>query len=484
MQSVTDPMAPDDAGRAAPLTLCVDLDGTLIRSDLLYESFIAVVTTRPWLLFLIPLWLLRGRAVLKAELAARYALEPALLPYDQRVLTYLTAEKARGRPIVLATAADSHLARAVAAHLGLFDEVLASADGHNLAGVRKAEALRARYGAFEYIGDGSRDRPVWSAASRVGVANAAPSLLRRLTPDVSFARETGAARGLLKALRPHQWSKNLLVFVPIVTAGHIDDAHAWLAAALAFVSFCATASAIYVINDLADLAADRAHPRKRRRPFASGAVPLSPAVIALGPVLLLAGLGGAVAGGIALPLGLYAAVSLTYSVWLKKLPLVDVFALAFLYVVRLIVGGVATGFTLSLWLLGFSAFLFLGLAFVKRVAELFGAGTQAGLGHRRGYLVDDRMMLTLMGVASSFAASLLLTLYVQSPEVASRYGTATILWGLVPLILFWQLRLWLSTSRGYMVDDPIVYSARDWVSWLVSLVAVGLLVAASKLDAF
>jgi 4-hydroxybenzoate polyprenyltransferase len=347
--------------------------------------------------------------------------------------------------------------------------------------------LLERFGAFEYIGNARDDLAVWQHASRVAVANPSRSVRRYIArgvpPSMLFPGDGIPWGALLRALRPHQWSKNLLVFVPIVTASQFTNGTAWLAAVLAFYSFCATASGIYLINDLTDLAADRMHPRKRYRPFASGAVPLSPEVLALGPLLVILGLGGAIASGVALPLALYAGTSLGYSVWLKTLPLVDVFTLAFLYVSRMIVGGIATGFVLSLWLLGFSAFLFLALALVKRVAELTAAELRGNL-RRRGYMTEDRQMLTLMGVGSTFASAVLLTLYVQSAEVASRYSAPLILWLLVPLILFWQLRLWLSTSRGYMHDDPIVYSGRDWVSWLVSLCAVALMIAASRFKPF
>ncbi|WP_325680981.1 UbiA family prenyltransferase [Rhodopila sp.] len=484
------PMAPTAQVDMASMPLCVDLDGTLIRTDLLLESFVAVMAARPWLLLLVPLWLLRGKAFLKSRLADRFELHPALLPYDQRVLDYVAAQKAQGRTVALVTAANQRLARQVADHLGLFDIVMASDARHNLGGRNKAAALVERFGAFEYIGNGRTDLAVWRNAARVTVANPSrglrPGTLRRhlsRAPDLLFPRPDRAWKGLAKALRPHQWSKNLLVFVPIITANQLGNLPAWGHAALAFASFCATASAIYIINDLTDLAADRAHPRKRRRPFASGAIPLSLPVLALGPVLLILGLAGAAISGVALALGLYAAASLTYSLWLKKLPLVDVFTLAFLYVSRMIVGGLATGFVLSLWLLGFSAFLFLALAMVKRVAEL--QATEAkGSVKRRGYHTQDAPMLTTMGVASSFAASVLLTLYVQSDEVAARYSAPYVLWLLVPLILFWQLRLWLSTSRGYMHDDPIVYSGRDWVSWLVSACAVVLMAVAGHVSPF
>ena len=254
---------------------------------------------------------------------------------------------------------------------------------------------------------------------------------------------------------------------------------AWLAATSAFVGFSLTASGVYILNDLTDLAADRRHLRKQRRPFASGMVPVL-AGIMLSPFLLAAGLAIAWYAGIFPPLILYVVVSLGYTLRAKELPLVDVFCLTFLYVVRLFAGGLATGFYLSQWLLGFSAFLFLSLAFIKRVAELSAAVRDSTRISRRGYLVDDYLILKMMGVGSSFASCVLLALFVQSPEVATRYASPALLWVLVPLILFWQLRLWLSTTRGYMHDDPIVYAARDWVSWIASATGAAIMLLASQ----
>jgi 4-hydroxybenzoate polyprenyltransferase len=276
-------------------------------------------------------------------------------------------------------------------------------------------------------------------------------------------------------MRPHQWAKNLLVFVPLVAARAIGDLPGWGAAGMIFLAFCLTASGIYLVNDLCDLAADRRHPAKSRRPFASGALPVQWGLVAA-PLLLLLGLAiGAAVGTLSLLL-IYAGCSLAYSLWLKSRPLVDVFLLAALYGLRLLAGGEATGYHVSAWLLAFSSFVFLGLAIVKRVAELrslpAGRGTRAA---GRGYGADDLPIMQLMGVASSFVASLVLALYVQS-ELGSPLGREpTVAWVLVPLVLFWQCRVWLATSRGRMNDDPIVFAARDWVSWLVAGCAFGVL---------
>jgi 4-hydroxybenzoate polyprenyltransferase len=464
------------------LPLCVDLDGTLIHTDLMAETLMSMLASKPWLALKLPLWLASGRAVLKRNICRNAVFDPATLPYDERVLAYVKAQKAAGRRIVLATASVRPLALAVAEHLGCFDEVVATDGDANLSGSRKAAALAQRFGRFAYIGNHRKDVAVWERSASVGIANAPPALVAnvqgRLPMEVVFPRRHGLARQFVKALRPHQWCKNLLIFVPILTANHLGHVADWVGGLLGFAAFSLAASGIYVLNDMTDLAADRAHPRKRARPFASGRLPL-PAGFVLAPALLAAGL---LLGGLAaiLPvLLLYAVTSISYSLRLKVLPLVDVFVLAMLYVVRLYAGGQATGNALSFWLLGFSAFLFLGLALVKRVAELVGAGSGSAKLSRRGYYPDDIPLLKMMGLGAGFSASLLLALYVQSPDVAARYLSPGALWVLVPLVLFWQMRLWLSTSRGQMHDDPIVYSARDWVSWVVSAAAVGTILLAN-----
>jgi 4-hydroxybenzoate polyprenyltransferase len=479
-ESVAMMEAADRTSVASPL--CVDLDGTLVHTNLLYENLIAMLTAKPWLAVFLPLWLLKGRAYFKMRIADHAVLDPALLPYDERVLDYLHREKEQGRVLILATASIQSQAQAIADHLGLFDAVFASGAGHNLKGSAKASLLREKLGRFSYIGNAHGDTAVWNGAETVGIANAPRKLARFIAADhvveVEIPRRHRSALTIIKALRPHQWAKNLLVFVPILTANHLSDPAAWAAALLAFVAFSFTASGIYVLNDLTDLAADRRHLRKRHRAFASGMVPV-PLGMALGPVLLVLGLAIAWVGGILSALAFYGAVSLSYTLRAKELPLVDVFCLSFLYVARLFAGGLATGFHVSQWLVGFSTFFFLGLAFIKRVAELSTAQRDSKKVSRRGYLPEDVTMLNMMGVSSSFISCVLLALFVQSPEVAARYASPATLWLLVPLILFWQLRLWLSTTRGYMLDDPIVYGARDWVSWVTFATVVAIMILAN-----
>ncbi len=465
------------------LPLCVDLDGTLVRSDTLVESLVSGV--RNWRIWRALLTLFtKGRAAMKQQIAQLQPISAATLPYNEELLEYLRTEKARGRKLILVTAADQTTADSVNAHLQLFESVLASDGLHNLKGERKAVVLVDLFGerGFVYAGNDRSDLAVWRRAKSAVIVNASRSVTAKATRSTDVERHVNEARSqaraIFRALRPYQWVKNFLVLVPIATAHALNDASAWISASWTFVAFCATASGIYIINDLADLTADRLHARKRHRPFASGV--LSPQLgLCMTAALLTAGaLFATLSGAIAL-VALYATMSFFYSMWLKEFPLVDVFVLAGLYTLRLFAGGEAPGHLVSLWLLGFSSFFFLSLALVKRVSEMMTL-TQ-GRAVRRGYLAGDVAILQLMGIASGFTAIVILSLFVQDETTSLLYSSPALLWCTVPLILFWLCRIWLSTARGYMHDDPIVYAAKDWVSWLVSLAVFGTLAAAKTL---
>jgi 4-hydroxybenzoate polyprenyltransferase/phosphoserine phosphatase len=479
---------PTQAADAMALPLCVDLDGTLVRTDTLVEGFCALATDP--LVFKALRQLPNGRAAFKQAIAAGARMDPALLPYNETLLTYLRAQKADGRHLVLATAADQRVARAIAAHLGLFDDVIASDGTNNLKGEAKARALVTRFGVkgFCYAGNARSDLPIWRQAAAAIPVNTPASVVAQLrgTIPVEFVidDQPPVLRELIKAMRPHQWVKNILAFVPILTAHALTEPAAWIGGIIMFLGFCFTASAIYLVNDLLDIAADRAHPRKRLRPFARGAVPL-PIGAAAAAVLLIAGLTLAHIGHVAWVVALYALMSISYSFGLKQLPLVDVFMLGALYTIRLFGGGEATGHRLSLWLLGFSSFLFLSLALLKRVEEMMSLASSGGSrAARRGYAAADAPILTLFGVASSFASSIVLALFVQSEATAQNYASPSLLWFVVPLLLFWQCRMWLSGTRGYMHHDPIVYAARDRISWAIGAAVAAVLIAAKSIPLF
>lgn len=478
---------PDGATRGGvKLPLCVDMDGTLLRTDTLHEAAFAALQAGPAALLRLLRGLGAGKAALKAAAAALWRFDPATLPYSPAVLAHIEAERATGRRIILCTAAHRTIAEPIAAHLGLFDEVIATEGADNLRGARKAAVLVERFGqgGFAYIGNDATDLPVWAAAGEAVAANAPAGVVRQaeaLGRPVLHLRDAGSEglplRAVAKAVRPHQWLKNALCLVPPIASADFGLA-AWAGALTAMVAFSLMASGIYVVNDLCDLEADRAHPRKKRRPFASGALSLRTGAI-MAPLLIL---GGATLGWVAgiLPILLaYAVASIAYSLALKEQPLVDVFMLAGLYTIRLFGGGEASGHPVSLWLLSFSGFIFLSLALVKRVAELDRlAKANKRKVSRRGYTVEDASILRGFGSSASFASSVVLLLYIQSEVAARTYASPSVLWGCVPLLLLWQCRLWISTTRGYMDDDPIVYAARDWVSWAIFACLAGVVVLA------
>ena len=472
--------------------LCVDLDGTLVKSDTLVDSVLALARQHPADLLKIPGWIGEGKAALKRHIASAVSLDVEHLPYNKPLLEWLRAEQGRGRAIYLATAADRTLADRVADYLGFFAGVLASDGTINLAGGNKLAAFRSHFGeSFCYIGNARPDIEVLSACESPMVANPDRALTAGLarggiTVAGIFDDRSPRVKSWLKAIRLHQWAKNTLIFVPVLLA------HAWgvatlLAAAIAFVSFGLCASATYIINDLLDVEADRRHPRKRRRPFAAGDLSAFAGVAAVGLMLLasitvalflprvFAGMGGVHARGHAVSfldwLLIYTATTLTYSFYLKRKLLLDVFVLSGLYTVRLLAGSAATGVTISPWLAGFSVFFFLSLAFVKRFSELEGLRESGkSVTNGRGYFISDLEQLRSLGTGAAYAAVVVMTMYISNPETSSLYAHTTRLWLVVPVLLLWLSQVWMLASRGKMHDDPVVWACTDKRSLLLGVV--------------
>ncbi len=467
--------------RAIPLV--VDLDGTLILSDLLWETIVLFLKRHLAAVWRLPLWLLSGKAGFKERVAAGVELDPAALPYDRTLIAYIEAERALGREIVLATGAQQRLANQVASHLGLFDSVLATGNGINLTSHNKAGHLVRLYGkgGFDYIGNARADLPVWLASRDAYSVTATPFRLADGRDTVRVgAQRPGVIGALLNALRPRQWLKNLLVFTPML-ASHTLDLPTLQASLLAFAVFSLCASSAYLLNDALDAQDDRRHPVKRNRPIAIGALPLwlglaaSPvlAVLALAlcaflnPLLLAAA-------------GIYLASTVAYSMHLKRLLMVDIVALAILYTMRLLGGGAATGIAPSFWLLAFSFFIFLNLALLKRHSEL-GRLQRDGVDrtHGRGYTTADRLPVGIMGINAAFVSLLIFILYFQSENVLMLYARPAWLLGIVPLLAFWMGRLWMLSFRGEVNEDPVLYVSRDKVSLAVLGLCAALAVAAS-----
>ena len=451
--------------------LVVDLDGTLIHTDMLHESALQLFREHPLQALRIPFWLRAGKAVLKARLAERIHLDPKTLPYNQPLLDWLESERSSGRRLVLCTASDQKIARQIATHLGIFDEVIASDGQDNVAGERKAAALVERYGkkGFDYAGNSSTDLAVWAHARRAIVVNGKTGLTDRASAISELAEVFPPARQGLSAwrrvLRVHQWLKNILLFVPLLAAHDLTNLHAWGALLLAFVAFSLCASSVYIANDLMDLESDRLHPRKRKRPFAAGLVPAWKGVL-LAPVLLVASLwlGWQVGTAFLSWLLLYFSLTCVYSWRLKRLLLIDCLTLAMLYTLRIVAGAAAIGQPLSFWLLAFSIFLFLSLAFVKRYAELRLYRKGSGSLHGRGYHSDDAPIVQMMGIVAGYAAVLVLALYVNSDAIVALYEHPRLVWGAVPVVLFWVSWVWMRAHRGEMHDDPLVFAIKDRTS--------------------
>jgi len=467
--------------------LCVDLDGTLVKTDTLLEGLVQMLRRHPLALLLLPFWLLRGRAYLKRRVALCGSVNAALLPYRPEVLDLLRGEHAAGRTLVLATAADSIVAEAVAAHLGLFADVVASDGIHNLAGRSKLEALKMRYQdtGFSYIGNSSTDLAIWGGCREAIVIAAPGGLIRRVRrislPVMVLGARRHTARALLRSIRIHQWVKNALVFLPLACAHQLLAPDRFLRAVLAFFCFSLCASAVYTLNDIADLEADRRHPRKRSRPYASGELSLAAAAAIVSVFLALAFAGAfTLSVRFAALLLVYAAASLLYSLKLKSVPVLDVILLASFYTMRMMAGSAATGIEVSHWLLGFSLFLFFSLALVKRTSELRLVGIEDGLAARRGYLAEDAGQLATCGISSGLVAILVLALYIASPDVQTLYRLPELLWGVCPLLLYWVVRIWLLANRGHVHEDPVLFAMRDKASYAVGALVVLLIVFASR----
>jgi 4-hydroxybenzoate polyprenyltransferase/phosphoserine phosphatase len=478
---------------ATLLPLCVDLDGTLILADLSAESLLKAVRIAPWIVLFLPFWVLRGRGYLKEKLSRIAELDASVLPYDSRVVELVGRAKQSGRRTVLITGSHRKYAELVNAHLDIFDEVVATDAERNLTGSSKARYLQERFGdhGFEYVANGRVDLPVWKTAGAAVTVNAPRRVVRKAQrlglPHTDLPRARPSLKVWLKAIRIHQWAKNLLLFVPLIMAHRIFEAQLLTSVLVAFVSFGCCASAAYVINDLADLEADRYHLRKRKRPFAAGTLSVTAgiacAILLLGTGIVLALL---LPTAFQLTLGAYIVTTLFYSMHLKAVTSLDVLLLAGLYTLRVIAGAFAADLTLSFWLLAFSMFMFLCLALVKRVAELVDLRdreTTAANSKLRGreYNVQDIPILQTMGSSSGYLAVLVLALYINSAEVLQLYQSPQVLWLIAPLLLLWVTRLWVVTARGYMDEDPIFFAIKDPETWVTAACTGLILVGATQL---
>jgi 4-hydroxybenzoate polyprenyltransferase len=457
--------------------ICVDLDDTLVKTDILWESLFALLKINLAYIFLVPFWLLRGKAYLKQEITRRVTLDVTCLPYNSELLSFLIKVRQLGCQLALVTASNVKIAQQIADHLGIFTDILASDDKTNLSGAHKLRALIKKYGprGYDYAGNASVDLKIWTQARQAIVVGASSSFVQRVqritTVGHVFKARSISIRLLLRTIRVHQWAKNSLIFVPLITSHQASNGYVFLASLYAFVAFSLCASSLYVLNDCLDLEADRQHPQKRCRSFAAGDLPVSLS-FALVPALFCGGLFVASL----LPeffrtiLLAYSGLALSYSLYFKKFVLVDVLMLALLYTIRMYAGAVAIGVTLSHWLLIFSMFLFLSLALMKRFTEIRTIALRDQKVTRgRGYWAEDLEHIASVGAASGYISVLVLALYVNSNEVHALYSRPEILWLQCPLMLYWISLAWLLAYRGQMQEDPVVFALRDIKSYVVGL---------------
>lgn len=463
--------------------LCVDLDDTLLSTDVLWESILLLIKQQPWTLFILPFWYFQGRAHIKRRIAERVILDPSSLPYRQDVLDYLKQEHSQGRTIVLATGSDYQPAEAIATHLGIFAEVLASDGRNNLSGLPKSQKLVERFGerGFDYIGDNKKDLSVWAQAHSALLVDPTDQVLtqaKKSCPVIkTFHKESQSTTSLVQALRLGQWVKNILIFLPLLAAHQFDNWELNMQSLWAFFSFSLCASSIYILNDLLDLSADRRHPKKKHRPFASGALSIPYGLLMI-PTLFLGAIMIALttlSGSFLSLLSLYAATTTGYSLFFKQVAILDVLILAGLYTLRVLAGGIAIHVPISAWLLAFSMFLFLSLAFTKRYLELQYRKVRKNQElERRAYQGLDKQILATMGIISGYLSVLVLALYINSSDVLMRYQHPKVLWLTCPLLLYWISRNWLLAHRGALDDDPLILAVKDPHSYLIAI-AVGLL---------
>lgn len=452
--------------------LVVDLDGTLLHTDMLHESIIQSFRFNILALLKSIFLLFNGKASFKRYLASKTNFDPASLPYNKELLRWLEDQKELGRKLVLCTASDLIVAESIANHLEIFDEVIASDGLVNNAGENKANALKNKFGVcgYDYVGNSKADIPVWASAAKSILVNASSSLEIKAR-DVShvqyiFPRRKGMFKSFVRALRIHQWLKNVLLFVPLLAGHDISNELALHSLLLAFFSFGICASSVYILNDLLDLDSDRAHPSKKTRPFAAGELPIWFGVLSI-PLLLALSfyIAHLIIGPFSYVLFFYFIITCAYSLLLKRLVLIDCLVLALLYTIRIIAGALAVNHVLSFWLLAFSVFIFLSLAFVKRYTEM---GSQKLTAYDklngRGYYTSDASLIQTMGIASGYLSILVFSLYLDSEVVTRLYKSPQLIWGAIPVMLFWISWMWLQANHGKMHDDPLVFAIKNPIS--------------------
>ena len=457
--------------------LAVDLDGSLIKTDLLYESAIRLIFTKPWLVILLPFWLLSGKKYLKQQLDKSIVLETEHLPWNNELIHYLEEEKKSGRTIILCTGSWQNLADKVAAKFAFFTEAHGSDQNVNLTGASKAKFLVERYGEknFSYVGNETLDLKIWQHAKSAVVISSSSALAEKTsavcTVEKTFAGSGGLSfRSVLKQIRIHQWVKNALIFVPLITSHQLSDANLFFNATIAFIAYGLCASATYIINDLSDLTSDRKNDKKKYRPLAAGEISIPQGII-LSSILLTTSLviAAQLNTWFLYSLLTYIAVTLGYSFKFKRLQSLDITILAGLFTLRIISGALAVEILPSFWLLAFSMFIFLCLALIKRLSEIINNQEKYSKETKlsgRGYYIGDLQVLMSLATASGMLSVLVFAMYINSPETILLYAEPYALWLLCPLFAYWIIRIIIMASRGEVDEDPILFAIKDSRSWI------------------
>lgn len=457
--------------------LCVDLDGTLIKSDALFESVIQLIKYNPLLIFILPFWLMKGKPNLKEEINKRIDFNASALPYNYELIEYIKEQKVNGRKVILATASHISIAEKVANHLAIFDEVFATKEGYNLKSAKKASILSKEFGNGQYVyaGDAKADYNVWNEAAGAIVVSNNNSFIdtvqKKYNVEKAFYQKVNLFNKIIKQIRVYQWIKNILLFLPIILAHSLSNINELTNVIIGFFSFSISASFVYVLNDLLDLESDRSHPRKKNRPLASGDLPIQIG-IALVPILFVIGVGLSFLLSFKFQIILisYIIITTAYSFNLKKIPILDIIVLAILFTSRIVAGAFAANVYLSMWILAFSMFFFMNLAVLKRYTELLVMKKKKEIEAKgRGYTVEDMGLLLSIGPAAGFLSVLVFVLYINSNQATELYSEPLVLWLISPIFLYWISRIWHLSVRGMMTDDPIVFTGKDKVSYIVGI---------------
>lgn len=449
--------------------LCVDLDGTLIKGDISVEAVFRILRDDPISLLRAFIFGFGSRAKIKAYLAEKLLITPEQSVFNHELIDYLKEEKARGRKIYLISASTQK-------NVDLFiipeiDECIGASSSSNLKGKAKAKYLKERFGDFDYVGNSRADIPVWKEAKEAIVVNAKPGVRKKAESLGNVTKVIGELDPnfftWLKVLRWHQWSKNLLLFLPVLLS-HVLTVDKLVSVALGFIAFSLISSSIYIVNDLLDIDSDRAHPIKSRRPIPSGGVELQDAVRFAALVSILGFLlSYCLSTHFLFWVGTYAIAALSYSTFLKRIALIDMFVLSGFYVIRVLSGGAAASVPISPWMLAFSLFFFLSLGAVKRFVELSNLksrGVEKAKG--RDYATSDRIPIGIFGISSGYLSIVIFTLYLSSLEIGTLYNFPERLWGMMPVLLYWISRLWLLAYRGSVNEDPVVFAFKDITSYI------------------